>query len=856
MKRQVNLLGIIKDLFPRPLVLIMISLILGIMTGDLSNTVIKLLLIVLGILYVLLITAAIYKAENDKKKNRRKLILGFILFSYLIGLIQIKDYKTDSVSGYTPDSSKKETAITGEVSDILISADKYLITITNPKVKLKNVEITYDEGDMNILVYADTIPDYSIGDKINAIGTLYPFTVATNYGQFDQKKYYNTKGYICKLYADEIVALEKNETIRGTIRSALFDASLLFKDALSKVFYEENKGTLTAMLTGDKAELDEDTKEIFQRIGIAHILSISGLHITLLGMGLFNILMLLLKKIRLCSLLTIIIIYLYGVFTGFSVSTQRAVIMIFCMLLARMLLRAYDGQSAAALAACIILVKNPTELYDTGFLLSFTAVFGIFAGNRIRKNLQIENPVLIYCIPGFFAQLATFPVILRTYYSFSPYTFLANMILLPFMSVIVMSGLVAGIFGCIYLLSGTGIFLNIGIIAGGPANYLLKAYGAVSEWLLSLPGADIITGCPGVVQCFAYYLMFFCCVYISGKAGRFIKKDHKAYTDDRKIGLSGAFTKHYKELLTAGTGAVIIVMFVVLTFKTGRNKLYTAFLDVGQGLCVYTETEDMVILADGGSSNVKNVGKYRIEPFLLYRGISEIDICFITHTDTDHTSGIKELLKDGRIKIKNMVLGINNSENEPLIILAREKGVNVIYAKTGDVFEGDISADAISNNIIFDDKKEEKYDKNMKMKILSPDLGFIYEDKNQASLVILLDYEDMRMLLPGDSDLFAESEYIRYIDEKNVDVMQSPHHGSKYSGSELLLEKTRPTVTVISCSKTNVYGHPAKETLERLENIGSKYYITAHSGMIGIKYDGNGKYIVIPYLKDIDKIVN
>ena len=120
----------------------------------------------------------------------------------------------------------------------------------------------------------------------------------------------------------------------------------------------------------------------------------------------------------------------------------------------------------------------------------------------------------------------------------------------------------------------------------------------------------------------------------------------------------------------------------------------------------------------------------------------------------------------------------------------------------------------------------------------------------------MLDYEDMRILITGDSDLFAETEYTRYIDEKNVDVLQSPHHGSKYSGSDLLLKKIRPTITVISCSKTNVYGHPAAETLERLDRIGSKYYITAKGGMISIKYDGSGRFTASPYLKDIDKIVN
>ena len=776
---------------------------------------------------------AIGRADNERLKKRRMLVLGLIIISFLTGIIRVSDVNAGLNSGYMPDSSKKETTVRGIVSDIQVSDKRYLISIENPIIKLKNEEPDITGQGHKLLIYLEGSADFYVGDEVQAVGTLYPFSQATNYGQFDQRKYYNAKGYGLKLYADAAILIKSNDTLKGRFKRVLFDAGQVFERALGRIFDERTSSILSAMLTGDRSGLDEDTKEIYKRIGIAHILSISGLHVTLLGMGLFNILMLLFKRLRLCGVLTIVFTLIYGVFTGFSVSTVRAVIMIICMLSGRMLLRAYDGQSAAALAAIIILLNNPSELFESGFQLSFIAVYGIFAGNIIRKNMDIKNPVLIYCIPGFFAQLATFPIILRTYYSFSPYSFAANMILLPFMSVIVISGLIAGIFGCIFIGSGAAFVYKLGMIAGGPAHFLLNIYNDVSEWLLRLPKADIITGCPKIQACILYYLIFFCFIYLSNRYREKTTRLKRAGREAGGIKLTPAERKQKIKnnlYILFGTCTALILMFGAMFYKGRKEKVYAGFLDVGQGLCVYVETEDTRILTDGGSSNVQNVGKYRIEPFLLYRGIETIDYCFVTHTDTDHISGIKEILQDGRIKIKRLLLGINYNDTEPLAALAIEKGTEVIYIKAGDepVLEG---------------VREGK----TKIKVYSPDPEFLYEDVNQASLVFEIRYGNLSMLMTGDSDEFAESEYVRYLKEGEIDILQCPHHGSKYSCSKLLLNTIQPKVTIISCSKTNNYGHPAMETLERLEDAGSYYYVTDNEGMISIVSDGGEEFRVTGY---------
>ena len=811
-----KILEIIKDLCSRPLVLSAASMAAGILAGDSGGIIIFLFLAIL----LLFCYRAYITSAKPNIRNKRLAVIFLICLSFLTGVFRIRDTLDSYTDISFPDKALKETILEGEISDISYGKEQYTIILDDPQVKTKNTDDIIPEG--RILVYSGVCPGKA-GDRIAATGTLYSFNAATNYGQFDQRKYYMAKGIVYKLYADDIGLLEENRDIIGSVKKFLMEISMDFQTGLSKVFDEKDKGILNAMLVGNRTELDDSTKGLYQRMGIAHVLSISGLHITLIGLGLFNLLMLLTRRLRFSVLSACLFIYLYGILTGFSVSTERAVIMLTCMLLARLLGEAYDGQSAAGLAAMIILLFNPLDLFEAGFQLSFVAVFGIFAGNEIRRKLKIKSKVLVFMIPALSAQIATFPIILASYYSFSPYSVIANIVLLPFMPVIVASGFLSGLLGAAGVYLGSGVLLSLAEISAGPAHYMLAGYEKASLILQELPGADIITGCPETWKCMVYYVILFMLVFLSGW-----KKIKGKPADDDK----NQTTKKYAAVFVLS----MLVNVCLLTYRGDVSDLQVSFIDVGQGLSVYIEADGQSILADGGSSNVKNVGKYRIEPFLLWKGVDEIDYCVISHTDDDHISGIQELMEDGRIAIKNLIIGINYEDNEPLIVLAREKGINVIKVKAGDI---------IGNNAdLFSSKEEDNI-----LRVLSPDSEFIYEDKNQASLVMEIKYMGLSMLFTGDSDIYAESEYIKYLKGEKINILQCPHHGSKYSSSELLLDTITPDVTVISCSKNNVYGHPAHETLERLENVESRYYVTSVTGMVTIEYKGDETFQVLTYNK-------
>ena len=754
--------------------------------------------------FVLFSILYIYRSEKAYLKDRRLLVFLIIISSFFTGNV-IASEKLEQEAGMLDfDGARKDTEITGIVTEISLSSEKYLITVENPNIRFKKEYENDDHtSEGSLLIYYEYPVDFNTGDLISAKGSLYTFRPATNYGQFDQKKYYGAKGIYYKLYADNCMILARNGTVSGKIKRFLFDISGTFQEGLNVIYDEQGSGILAAMLAGNRSELDESTKDIYKRIGIAHILSISGLHITLLGLALFRLFMMLTGNLKVSVILSIAFIFLYGILTGFSVSTQRAVIMLACLLVAKPIGMAYDGQSAAALAALIILLFNPSQLFESGFQLSFCAVYGIFAGNEIRENLKIKNRLLDYLIPGCFAQLATFPIILRTYYSFSPYSVFANLLLIPFMSVIVVSGLMAGVFGSLFLAGAGNVFLVLGNIAGGPGYYLLELYRKVSGFLLEMPGADIICGCPRIIGCIFYYVLFFMMVFFSRSIG---KKKHRCC------------------FLFA---PAVFLMFLAVLYRGNGYSFYSAFTDVGQGLSVYIETSGKKILADGGSSNVKNVGKYRIEPFLLWNGCGCLDYVIVSHTDADHINGISEIIENGRIRVKELVVGINYDESEELVSLAKEKGIAVRYVSASEV--------------IFEDD-------GLKLEALAPDPGFIYEDKNQASLVVKITSGAINMLFTGDSDMYSESEYIKYMKEgEKIDILQCPHHGSKYSSSETLLSRIHPSITVISCSQRNNYGHPAPETIDRLEKAGSDIFLTCEDGMIIIVSDENEEYEVYRY---------
>jgi competence protein ComEC len=261
---------------------------------------------------------------------------------------------------------------------------------------------------------------------------------------------------------------------------------------------------------------------------------------------------------------------------------------------------------------------------------------------------------------------------------------------------------------------------------------------------------------------------------------------------------------------------------VIVTLRFRSPVEFTA-LDVGQGDGLFLRSpKGTTCLIDAGSTSVKNIGEYRILPYLKYEGAAVLDYIILTHLDEDHMSGVRELLElqdtlDG-IKIQQILFpAIANPDEKYLGIwnLAKEKNITVGTIGAGDKI------------------KEE----NFEISCIYPVKGIYIEDKNDSSTVLQVTYQDFSMLLSGDLGFGGEEKLLQMGVLRDIDIWKVSHHGSKYSGSERFLQSINPQLSLISVGR-NTYGHPNEELLERIHAVGSLTETTLDHGALMIESDG------------------
>ena len=265
----------------------------------------------------------------------------------------------------------------------------------------------------------------------------------------------------------------------------------------------------------------------------------------------------------------------------------------------------------------------------------------------------------------------------------------------------------------------------------------------------------------------------------------------------------------------------ILLGVILLLAGYPAHNLQITFLDVGQGDGICMELPDgRVYLMDGGSSDVSKVGNYRLVPFLKAKGIRKIDAVFLSHGDTDHINGIAELLEEKQISIDCVCLpaGAEQEEFAEIKDLAWARNISVRTIQAGDFWE---------NN-------------GTKFWCLNP--ADVTESGNAASVVLYMEYQNFSMLLTGDLEGEGEKSVAALLRSNaitGISVLKVAHHGSKNSTKEEFLRQCSPAVAVISCGERNTYGHPHKETLERLNDMGTAVYRTDCSGAVQITVSGS-----------------
>ena len=770
-----------------------------------------------------------------------------------------------------------------------------------------------------------------IGQQIILEGTFSHFATATNPGEFDVQRYYAAKGIGGRVRQSQILAVGEKYSF---LREKLYGFRQVLHDRLAEVFPAKEASVMQTLLLGEKEELDAEVKELYQKNGIAHILSISGLHITLLGMGVYRLLKRLGLPVRAAAVGGAMLLLIYGVMVGMSVSASRAIGMYLLQMLGIFVGRTYDMLTGLGLMALLLVLQEPERLCDVSFLMSFGAVLGIciltpmLSGDGRERDADAELEVkgisawlrtvadilgdsayernkyregwrkvayegiqrIVSAVKGGFAAsvgviLFTLPVQLWFFYEIPVYSVLLNLLVLPFMSVVVAGGILS-------LIPGLGLVGTVDCL-------ILWWYEWICGRFAQLPGAIWCVGRPEVWQIVCYYvgilLLVFGREYVEAwnRRGTYGEKN---VPGDR---LHFARTPHLI--------AVVMILGLLIGLLTGNFDCGSrvTFLDVGQGDGIVVETGQGAYLFDCGSTSRKNIGEYVLKPYLKSRGTRSLRGVFVSHPDEDHMNGVIELLENGAdwgIVVEQLFLPAIAEEKRTesfaaLLAAAEAAEVPVSYIKCGDEIrdsqlrllclhpeENTTLADANAYSECF---YVEVFAKKMKQEAIDDRKandasgGSVIEGSGEnGSFAGNGERKDFRMndgkiniLLTGDVEGEGERQLMQELQsmqgsrslqealplqelrslqttrrlqeqrgqrEFRVDILKVAHHGSRYSTGTEFLATASPATAIISCGRNNSYGHPHAETLQRLEDARVPWYGTMDYGALTVTVDSHG----------------
>ena len=662
----------------------------------------------------------------------------YVLFIMMFPVmcLRTKDY-TDKLQFQGNLSEKLYTAdVKGYVTGIMRGDNSYTIQIRNARITLDSCGTRLKCG-INIYSKEDS---FVAGDYANLKVSLKDYSMPTNEGQFNSRKYYTSQGFIYCADVIEVIEVKRD----NTYLSYVYRLSESVKNIYKKVYSSHNAGIMQSIVLGDRSGLDDDVKRMYQKNGISHILAISALHVSLVGMFIYDWLKKRIGRIASACFSTFLIIS-YLCMTGYSASASRAVIMILVYMLADVLGRTSDGANTLGIATVILLWINPYNIVNSAFWLSFLAVAGII---YIKPILSDDKTILIYIrrpdkknagifqlilfriadsvITGMCVTIATLPVILIISGQIPVISLFLNVIVIPLMSLIMISGIFTGIAGM--------LSLEAAYFFAGAGGYILDFYYKLCSLSSHFKYAVIVTGIPDTVRVFLYFavLIIWICVHII--------------------------------LMNKKIDAVCIALLVCVLTGLHYNinsDMKIAMLDVGQGDSIVMHTkEGMNVLFDGGSTSKKNVGRYTIYTYLKYCGVRSLDYVFISHPDKDHVNGIYELIElcDNTFEIGTVVLpeirqttAVKKQDCDDMSKLERTlkaAGINVVYADAGDsIKSGEFSVEC-----------------------MHPCKGYNYESANDYSAVYLVEYGDFSMLMTGDAEKKAEKCIIEDVNSMTGDA--------------------------------------------------------------------------------------
>ena len=777
---------------------------------------------------------------------KRPIFLLFCLICLIIFLFNPAAYRPDPVF---PLGEDYDVEVSGCVA-ARSSQDNRLSMILEDCL-IFHAGRAYRCSRLTLTVFADNgrdLPQVRAGNLVQAEASLSLAEPARNPGNFDWYAYNQSRHIRYQATADSLTITDNTV---NCFREGLMQLQSFLGEQLTLLCGDDSASAsvLRALLLGDRSALDERTEALYEEGGILHILSVSGFHVSLLG----SICLALSRRFflppKLQRLLAALLALLYWQLCGQSVSAGRAAVMFVCLCLAFPAERTYDSLSALAAAGIFFLLDSPSLLLQAGFQLSYCAVLAIrlvcpvFAGlaaaadkhltpffKSLEKELPRRIPSSLRRLParlvrsllhallfGLGLQLTLLPVTLYHFFRYPVYGLLLNLIVLPLSSPLFICAAAGLLFSFCHPLAGRLLLI--------PSRIILRFFEELCSLASSLPFSSFLGGRPSPWRIIVYYLLLtFLCLYLQGKIPR---------------KPSSSLRAKFRPLFLCALALAVLIL------PAPSSGLRVTFLDIGQGDCAFILSPDGTsILIDGGSSDISSAAEQRLIPFLEAQRIDKLDYVFISHTDADHTNAVIGFLEAGyevgALILPDLPAHLAGEESFlQLFSLAHRYKIPLYLTCAGDSF----TLDELSFLCLAPVPPE------------NPEAAE-YTSLNNASQVLLLEYQGVRILFTGDCGEEGEELLTAQLAMRGISschVLKAGHHGSSTSSSEELLEQLRPMAAVISCGAGNRYGHPHPETLDRFYARDIPVFATASCGAVTLHIRG-GHLFLSAMLAETDRL--
>tara|TARA_R110002111_G_scaffold153375_1_gene220162 strand:+ start:117781 stop:120375 length:2595 start_codon:yes stop_codon:yes gene_type:complete len=670
----------------------------------------------------------------------------------------------------------------------------------------------------------------AVGDTIEVCGELKAFSTRDNPNDFDYKTHFRKQQIEAALtvkssHAATVIS-KSDQSSWNTFRHQIHDA---MAQLIINNTSERTQSIGLALLLGDRSELSPEIRKKFSQSGLIHFLAISGLHIGFFTVFIWSICHLLNFPRTVAVFLLLLAIAFYLSIIEIRPPILRAAS--FCVLVTLGLInwRTITTLNLMCVSAIIILVINPTDLFDVGTQLSFLAVSSIlwtvqqvFYQNPfqqtwipLRWRILASDPVLqsplqwfliryfrsLYSVflVTFFIWIVTAPLVLYHFQLLAPIGLVINTLVFPFLFLILLLG---------YLLIFVGPVIPYSpILFGTCFDYSLRLLLWIVESAAAFPFAHFDLPRPPLWWLAAYYILILLVIM-----------PFQLFSNCRWIWLQQKFR-------LAVIPCWILTGILISLSVTSTSSLKCTFIAVNHGISILLETpHGQTLLYDAGSMSPVEQTYSKIKNTLLEHGIRRVDLLMISHADRDHYNVASQLIADQYIREIAFPKAFVAHKQKGVIYLcdiAHQHHVPIKIVGKGDRFN---------------------FGPEVTLEVLHPGFSETYADDNPASLTVLISFQGRRILLTGDLEGEGLENLLSEPLNASVDVLLAPHHGSLSANTIDLDRWAKPDYLIVSGGKKQTHSN-----LQKIYSPDTRIYSTRSHGAITCLIDRSGKLDVIPF---------